>query len=748
MPDILNLTAAEPGQLLFQAAAGVPGPKGDQGEPGTIRGIADVMDFGAVGDGEKDDSDALIAAAASVAFTGGTVRLGRSHKITKTITINTSNVYFEGAGANFVHDVGSVGQQPQTRVLWHGAPGEPMFVWASPEGVSAQKIYGGGLKRVTVDCRGVAGYSVQQKSVNGFELKDIYLRNATIGSILQKSVATLGEAPNCQHFSFRRITIDQLNSTGTGWILDGVGEGVAVGNTSVAYDICDIAILYKDGIGIDFIDADTLYMNGLRLYRDPGGTGLPYIFRGGDAATSGRCARAITLDYVACAVAGYVEGTASRDVAAHAIQVLNLNKENGSVPPTIEAGAEVTYSYDTGVVSEVRALRAGFAAHVGYFNSSGQYTILRAAYPNAAQIIIGSSEEETIRAIGDGSQVWREYISSSDGSWNINKLVGGAALVKLPSLQLSSTLRLANNVNIVGRNSTDTADISAIKVSSDNTVQIRDGLISVGASLALFTVPAFFQNTGVRVYDTDSSHVLSIEPGSNLSANRSLSLITGDASRTITLSGNPTLADWFDQSVKSAASPTFDSLTISTAITLPNTGLRLMDTDASHYLALSPGSNITANRTLTVTTGDADRTLTLNGNATLSDWFDQSVKTGANPTFVSQILTGGLCVGFSGTNVAGQIQVSDANLKLDYGITAANAVVLQFDTNDSLFFNRSTNQCHVFIGGASRFEVSASATTDDTYLAIYDVTGASRKRVSRGAADSGGTGYRMLRIPN
>lgn len=61
--------------------------------------------------------------------------------------------------------------------------------------------------------------------------------------------------------------------------------------------------------------------------------------------------------------------------------------------------------------------------------------------------------------------------------------------------------------------------------------------------------------------------------------------------------------------------------------------LGLIDTNASHYLRLSCGSNITADRTLTLSPGDAARTITLSGNPTLSDWFDQSVKSGDAPTF-------------------------------------------------------------------------------------------------------------------
>lgn len=70
---------------------------------------------------------------------------------------------------------------------------------------------------------------------------------------------------------------------------------------------------------------------------------------------------------------------------------------------------------------------------------------------------------------------------------------------------------------------------------------------------------------------------------------------------------------------------------IPTVLTVPNTGLHILDTNASHDLIIAPGSNITADRTLTVTTGDADRTLTISGNATVS----QDYSTSGNPQFNS-----------------------------------------------------------------------------------------------------------------
>lgn len=91
-------------------------------------------------------------------------------------------------------------------------------------------------------------------------------------------------------------------------------------------------------------------------------------------------------------------------------------------------------------------------------------------------------------------------------------------------------------------------------------------------TITLATITATTQvkagQSGLAVLDTDNSHYMEIGCTSNLSLTRSLSFAPGDASRIVTLSGNPTLADWFDQSVKQSASPTFQGLTVTAASTL------------------------------------------------------------------------------------------------------------------------------------------------------------------------------------
>lgn len=106
------------------------------------------------------------------------------------------------------------------------------------------------------------------------------------------------------------------------------------------------------------------------------------------------------------------------------------------------------------------------------------------------------------------------------------------------------------------------------------------------------------------------------------------------------LQGLDTGADhsYIDQDVTASANATFATLTLN------NSGLHILDTNASHDLVFAVGSDLSADRTLTFTTGDAARTITLSGNPTLDDWFDQSVKAAATPAFGGATINGTLSV--------------------------------------------------------------------------------------------------------
>jgi hypothetical protein len=77
-----------------------------------------------------------------------------------------------------------------------------------------------------------------------------------------------------------------------------------------------------------------------------------------------------------------------------------------------------------------------------------------------------------------------------------------------------------------------------------------------------------------------------------------------------------------------------------TSVYLNNTGLKIKDTNASHGLIIAPGSDLTADHTLTVTTGDADRTLTLSDNTTLSGGTHSGTNTGDQNLFQTIAVSG------------------------------------------------------------------------------------------------------------
>lgn len=77
-----------------------------------------------------------------------------------------------------------------------------------------------------------------------------------------------------------------------------------------------------------------------------------------------------------------------------------------------------------------------------------------------------------------------------------------------------------------------------------------------------------------------------------------------------------------------------------TSVYLNNTGLKIKDTNASHGLIIAPGSDITVDRTLTVTTGDADRTLTINASTTLSGGSHSGTNTGDQTITLTDDVTG------------------------------------------------------------------------------------------------------------
>jgi len=71
------------------------------------------------------------------------------------------------------------------------------------------------------------------------------------------------------------------------------------------------------------------------------------------------------------------------------------------------------------------------------------------------------------------------------------------------------------------------------------------------------------------------------------------------------------------------------------------------------------------------------------------------------------------------------------------------------DSIDDGYLDYGATTAHrILVGGVENVRVDGSTTAGDTRFMLYDVDNATLERVTVGAADSGGAGFKVLRIPN
>lgn len=245
----------------------------------------------------------------------------------------------------------------------------------------------------------------------------------------------------------------------------------------------------------------------------------------------------------------------------------------------------VTATDGSGFLTTVAGFTTTIAGYLTNITSDVQ-----AQFTSVKQTIVNLTTSATVRAPGAGQNGYAIIWNNGTSSWDLGP-VGGGGSVTGPGTSTNTALVRWN-----GTGGTSIQNSGVLLDGSNN----MTGVASILAS-----------NSGLRSIDGSGSFYMAIAVGSNYTAARTLTLTTGDANRTITLNGNPTLNDWFNQNVKTTGTPSFSSVTVG------NTGLKALDTGGSFNLTYKPGSLLTANRTLTFTTGDADRTLTINASGTV-----------------------------------------------------------------------------------------------------------------------------------
>jgi len=173
-------------------------------------------------------------------------------------------------------------------------------------------------------------------------------------------------------------------------------------------------------------------------------------------------------------------------------------------------------------------------------------------------------------------------------------------------------------------------------------------------------------NTGLRVKESSGTDALIIKPASALTADRTLSITTGNANTAISIEGTSSVIDQ-DLSANSTTAA-FDVLT------LPNTGLRVKETSGDKYLTIKPGADLTDNRTLTITTDTGTNTaISIEGSGSV---IDQDLSVASTTAEFGKITLGntGLQIKDSGSNNVLIIKpVNDLNADYTLSLITGNA---------------------------------------------------------------------------
>lgn len=248
------------------------------------------------------------------------------------------------------------------------------------------------------------------------------------------------------------------------------------------------------------------------------------------------------------------------------------------------------------------------------------------------------------------------------------------------TLTLAGAVAGYQSFSAVGNGNTCYYSIEAVDAAGSPTGSWEVGIgtyTSAGTTLARTSVLAS-SNAGAAVnFAAGTKNVFLTFPAG------AIGTMASQNSSNVTITGGV-----IDNSAIGGTTPVFGTFSVMTATTQVvvnnNTGLRVYDASASFYLIIKPGSTLTANRTLTLTTGDANRTLTLSGDTTLGGGSHSGTNTGdevaASDTVAGKIEIATAAEVTTGTDttramVPGRFVNHDAAIKVWASITTSGGTV-------------------------------------------------------------------------
>jgi hypothetical protein len=245
----------------------------------------------------------------------------------------------------------------------------------------------------------------------------------------------------------------------------------------------------------------------------------------------------------------------------------------------------------------------------------------------------------------------------------------------------------ANNVNVVDTSSAGVYYPTFVGAGSGYTpIEINsfDLFYTVSGGTGEFRSSKFFVslNTGFQLA-TSSTGRFTIQCSNSTASNTTITINTANSSRTVTINGDPTLDNWFNQNVKTTGTPTFSTLTLSNPLGVTNGGTGLSSTTANNILYSSASNTIsqiaTANDGVLITSGA--------GVPSISSTLPSAVQN--NITLLGTIAET-LNVS-AGANDGESISLTGGNVGLTINNTSANPTILRLKNNSNNWWDFQNN---------------------------------------------------------
>lgn len=405
-----------------------------------LREIVSVKDFGAVGDGITDDTQAIQNAINYVGgLNGGRVLCpAGTYNISSTLSIGFPNVVLVGDGLDRSHDVVGQNTLAATKLNWVGAGGGTLIDIYSPEGASAQKLVGCGVTTMELIANG-AGYGIKIRSQNFGKYEFLHFNEFSTACIYMTTVTTLGEARDPQNNVFRTISSRNILTNGAVVFLDGDAGASPTANVSMNY-FEQVNTVFKDGDAFVLKNSDHNVFMSCRANRSSG-TGNAIVFHGSNNSSSGTARHNIFIGFSSGGSGPIVgKGTTSYTYASTDNSVLLVDKGNATPDATIETGSSVWYSTDTHIDYSKAFLFGAFG------NTAANAASARSNMSGETVRIVSSSSNQIRIAAATGTDEWGINMDFSTGNLRLNRVSGTGKLVMGAAVDTTSTYTLVSKL--------------------------------------------------------------------------------------------------------------------------------------------------------------------------------------------------------------------------------------------------------------------------------------------------------------